>query len=286
MIPTLFGSSVAQINLLIDSVLATFLISGSVTWLYYSDRLMEFPLGVFGVALSTVILPNLSRKFAQQSPQAFSATLDWSLRLALVITIPSAVGLAALATPLLITMFQYQAFQLSDVEMTSLSLSAYAIGLPAFIAVKVLAPGYYARQDTKTPVRIAITAMVSNMVMNFIFVAVLISLSFKGPHMGLALASSLAAYINAGMLYRGLRQQAVYHPEPGWLRVMTAVLLASGLMLVALLWYSADTQTWAAESARDRAIRLSWLISGGVAVYFVTLFLAGFRKHHLEKGGV
>jgi len=286
MIPTLIGSSVAQINLLIDSVLATFLVSGSVTWLYYSDRLMEFPLGVFGVALSTVILPNLSRKFAEQSPQAFSATLDWALRLALVITIPSAIGLAALATPLLVTMFQYQAFQLSDVEMTSLSLSAYAVGLPAFIAVKVLAPGYYARQDTRTPVRIAIISMVSNMVMNFLFVGVLIAVAFKGPHMGLALASSLAAYINAGLLYRGLRRQAVYHPEAGWLRVVFAVLVASSSMLAALWWYSADIQIWAAESAMQRGTRLAWLVLGGMAVYFVTLFMAGFRKHHLEKGGV
>jgi putative peptidoglycan lipid II flippase len=286
MIPTLFGSSVAQINLLIDSILATFLISGSVTWLYYSDRLMEFPLGVFGVALSTVILPNLSRKFAEQSPQAFSATLDWALRLALVITIPSSIGLAALATPLLVTMFQYQAFQLSDVQMTSLSLSAYAIGLPAFIAVKVLAPGFYARQDTRTPVRIAIISMVSNMVMNFLFVGVLLGLAFKGPHMGLALASSLAAYINAGMLYSGLRRQAVYHPERGWMRLITAVMVASGCMLAVLWWYSADLQVWAAETATQRGTRLAWLVLGGSAVYFATLFLAGFRKHHLEKGGV
>lgn len=141
MIPTLLGSSVAQVNLLVDSVLATFLVSGSVTWLYYSDRLMEFPLGVFGVALSTVILPNLSRKFAQRSPEAFSATLDWALRLALIITMPAALGLTVLASPILITMFQYDAFQPSDVAMTALSLSAYALGLPAFIAVKVLAPG-------------------------------------------------------------------------------------------------------------------------------------------------
>ena len=149
MIPTLIGSSVAQVNLLLDMVIATFLVSGSVTWLYYSDRLLEFPLGVFGVALSTVILPNLSRKFASNNPQAFSATLDWALRLALIITLPAALGLMVLATPILITLFQYQAFQMSDVEMSALSLSAYAAGLPAFIAVKVLAPGFYARQDTK-----------------------------------------------------------------------------------------------------------------------------------------
>ncbi len=286
MIPTLVGSSVAQINLLIDSILATFLVSGSVTWLYYSDRLMEFPLGVFGVALSTVILPNLSRKFAQQTPQAFSATMDWALRLAVIITLPAAVGLAALATPLLITLFQYEAFLLSDVEMTALSLSAYALGLPAFIAVKVLAPGYYARQDTKTPVKIAITSMVSNMVMNFLFVGVLVSLSFKGPHMGLALASSLAAYINAGMLYRGLRKQGVYAPEPGWLRVSFAVTTACGLMLAFLLYHSVDAVTWAADPAHGRAQRLFITVAGGALVYFVALFLAGFRRHHLEKGAV
>lgn len=286
MIPTLIGSSVGQVNLLIDSVLATFLVSGSVTWLYYSDRLMEFPLGVFGVALSTVILPNLSRKFAQQSPQAFSATLDWALRLALVITIPAALGLAALATPLLITMFQYQAFLQSDVEMTALSLSAYALGLPAFIAVKVLAPGFYARQDTKTPVKIAITAMVSNMFLNFLFVWVLVSLSFKGPHMGLALASSLAAYINAGLLYRGLRRQGAYEPVHGWLRVIVAVSVASVCMLAALLYQSADAAVWAAESAMQRGMRLTVLVGGGVLIYFISLLLAGFRKHHLEKGAV
>jgi putative peptidoglycan lipid II flippase len=286
MIPTLFGSSVAQINLLIDSILATFLVSGSVTWLYYSDRLMEFPLGVFGVALSTVILPNLSRKFAEQSPQAFSATLDWALRLALVITIPAAVGLAALATPLLITMFQYQAFQSNDVAMTALSLSAYALGLPAFIAVKVLAPGFYARQDTRTPVKIAIISMISNMLMNFLFVGILISLSFQGPHMGLALASSLAAYINAAMLYRGLRHQRAYDPISGWFRVVIAVSIASCLMLAFLLYGSADALTWTGEPASGRARRLIILVVGGVLVYFISLFLAGFRRHHLEKGAV
>jgi len=238
------------------------------------------------VALSTVILPNLSRKFAQQSSRAFSATMDWALRLALVITIPSAVGLTALATPLLITMFHYQAFQLSDVEMTALSLSAYAMGLPAFIAVKVLAPGYYARQDTKTPVRIAITAMVSNMVMNFLFVGVLIAMAFKGPHMGLALASSLAGYLNAWLLYRGLRRQGAYAPEPGWLRVILAVFLASFCMLLVIWWFSAETSVWVTEPAIKRAARLAYLVGGGGLVYFLTLLIAGLRKHHLEKGGV
>jgi putative peptidoglycan lipid II flippase len=150
----------------------------------------------------------------------------------------------------------------------------------------VLAPGYYARQDTKTPVKIAITAMVSNMLLNFLFVGVLLAMSFKGPHMGLALASSLAAYINAGLLYRGLRLQGAYQPEPGWFRVSAAVLLASICMLAGIWWFSADATVWVAEPAAARAARLAWLVCGAVLVYFVALFLAGFRKHHLEKGAV
>ena len=284
MIPTLIGSSVAQINLLLDMVIATFLVSGSVTWLYYSDRLLEFPLGVFGVALSTVILPNLSRKFAAQNPQAFSATLDWALRLGLIITLPAALGLATLATPILITLFQYQAFQMSDVEMSALSLSAYAVGLPAFIAVKILAPGFYARQDTKTPVKIAITAMVSNMLLNFLFVGTLVMLEFKGPHTGLALASSVAAYVNAGLLYRSLRRHRAYQPVPGWGRVGFAVALGSVAMVAALLWQLGDVQGWADAIAVSRATRLSGLILLGVIVYGLVLLGAGLRKHHLLKG--
>ena len=284
MIPTLIGSSVAQINLLLDMVIATFLISGSVTWLYYSDRLLEFPLGVFGVALSTVILPSLSRKFAAQNPRAFSATLDWALRMALIITLPAALGLAVLATPILITLFQYQAFQMSDVEMSALSLSAYAAGLPAFIAVKVLAPGFYARQDTKTPVKIAITAMVSNMLLNFLFVGTLLLIEFKGPHTGLALASSAAAYINAGLLYRGLRRQGTYCPEPGWARVSVAVMLGGLAIVVALMWQFGDLQQWTDAAALARAARLTGLILFGVFVYSGVVIAGGLRKHHLVKG--
>ena len=286
MIPTLVGSSVAQVNLLIDSVLATFLISGSVTWLYYSDRLLEFPLGVFGVALSTVILPNLSRKFALQSVQSFSATMDWALRLALIITFPAALGLAVLASPILITMFQYDAFTQGDVEMTALSLSAYALGLPAFIAVKVLAPGYYARQDTRTPVRFAIISMVSNMFLNFLFVGTLLAVHFHGAHTGLALASSVAAYINASMLYRGLRRQGAYLPEPGWNRVFVAVLVACALMVAGLLWRYGSLPEWFAAPAGTRIRMLAELIVGACLVYAVALFGAGLRKHHLEKGAV
>jgi len=284
MIPTLIGSSVAQINLLLDTVIATFLISGSVSWLYYSDRLLEFPLGVFGVALSTVILPNLSLKFARQNPHGFSATLDWALRLALIITLPAALGLAVLASPILVTLFQYEAFRMSDVDMSALSLSAYAIGLPAFIAVKVLAPGFYARQDTRTPVKIAITAMVSNMLLNLLFVVSLTYAGFRGPHMGLALASSVAAYINAGLLYRMLRRQGAYRPETGWPRVLLAVGVGCTAMAAVLVWLNGPPAEWATWGAASRGYRLAFLIVAGIVVYVIATLAGGLRLRHLEKG--
>jgi putative peptidoglycan lipid II flippase len=284
MIPTLIGSSVAQINLLLDTVIATFLISGSVSWLYYSDRLLEFPLGVFGVALSTVILPNLSLKFARQNPHGFSATLDWALRLALIITLPAAFGLAVLAAPILTTLFQYEAFQMSDVDMSALSLAAYAAGLPAFIAVKVLAPGFYARQDTRTPVKIAITAMVSNMLLNLLFVVSLTYVGFRGPHMGLALASSVAAYINASLLYRMLRRQGAYRPEAGWARVLLAVGFGCLAMVAVLAWLSDPPAQWAAWGASSRTYRLVFLIVLGAVVYVLATLAGGLRLRHLAKG--
>jgi putative peptidoglycan lipid II flippase len=284
MVPTLIGSSVAQVNLLFDSIIATFLVSGSVSWLYYSDRLLEFPLGVFGIALATVILPNLSRKHAQKSPEAFSATLDWALRLALLITLPAATGLAVLATPILMTLFQYQAFDVSDVAMSSLSLMAYATGLPAFIAVKVLAPGYYARQDTKTPVKIAITAMVSNMGLNLLFVGLLIHWQFQGPHAGLALASSVAAYLNAGLLYRGLRKQQHYQPAADWLRLSLSVIFACVMMAAVIHWWLPEASVWVESDAVWRAGNLAVVISLGALAYAISVLLAGVRPSQFVRG--
>ncbi len=284
MIPTLFGSSVAQVNLLVDSIIATFLVTGSVSWLYYSDRLLEFPLGVLGIALATVILPNLSRKHAQASAAEFSATLDWALRLAMIITVPAAVGLLILAEPILITLFQYDAFQAGDVRMSAYSLIAYSLGLPAFIAVKVLAPGYYARQDTRTPVKIAVAAMVTNMVLNPIIVGLLLYQGFDGPHAGLALASSIAAYLNAVLLYRGLRKRDVYTPERGWVRIWIAVLLACTAMGSLLLFMTHDTQSWLRADAVLRVKNLSLSIAFGGLVYTFTCMLTGLKKHDLLRG--
>ncbi len=284
MIPTLFGSSVAQVNLLFDSIIATFLVTGSVSWLYYSDRLLEFPLGVLGIALATVILPSLSQKHARASADEFSATLDWALRLALIITVPAAVGLAILAEPILITLFQYDAFQPEDVHMSALSLVAYSAGLPAFIAVKVLAPGYYARQDTRTPVKIAVAAMVSNMALNLLFVGLLLYYGFEGPHAGLALASSAAAYLNAVLLYSGLRKQAVFMPEAGWLRLWSAVILGSATMGALLLFMTRDVESWLQAGAALRVKNLGLSILFGVIAYIFASMVTGLKKHDLLRG--
>ncbi len=284
MIPTLFGSSVAQVNLLFDSIIATFLVTGSVSWLYYSDRLLEFPLGVLGIALATVILPNLSQKHAQANPAEFSATLDWALRLAVIITVPAAVGLIILAGPILITLFQYDAFQPDDVRMSAYSLVAYSVGLPAFIAVKVLAPGYYARQDTRTPVKIAIVAMVTNMAFNLLFVGLLLHKGFAGPHAGLALASSMAAYLNAILLFRGLRKDHVYVPERGWIRLCVTVILGSVTMAALLLFMTHDTNSWLQADAILRVKNLALSITFGIVIYIFTCMIVGLKKHDLVRG--
>jgi len=284
MIPTLIGSSVAQINLLFDTLIASFLIVGSVSWLSYSDRLMEFPIGVFGVALSTVILPSLARKHTATDTQAFSATIDWALRLALVITIPAAVALAVLAVPLLATMFQYQAFSANDVYMSSLSLMAYAAGLPAFIAIKVLAPGFYARQDTTTPMKIGIFALLINMVFNLAFVGSMLWLDIPGAHAGLALASGVSAWLNAGLLYYQLRKQGHYQPEQGWLRVITAITAASLLMAIGLYFISPSLSSWGEFPVLSRISWLSTLIISGVLIYALASLLFGLRIQDLKRG--
>ncbi len=279
MIPAIFGSSVAQINLLLDTLIASFLVTGSVTWLYFSDRLVEFPLGVFGIALATVILPSLSRQHAAASPEAFSRTLDWALRWVLIVGTPAMVGLFLLAGPMLATLFQYGEFSQHDVEMAARSLMAYSIGLMGFILVKVLAPGFYARQDTKTPVKIGIIAMVSNMIMNLILV-------FPLAHAGLALATSLSAFLNAYLLFRVLRREGVYRPVAGWLTLMLQVLVAN-LAMAALLWWGAgDLQTWFAWNGWQRSMQLLlWVAAGGV-LYFAVLLLGGvkFRQLWQQKG--
>ncbi len=278
MTPALFGVSVSQINLLLDTVLASFLASGSVSWLYYSDRLVELPLGVFGIAIATVILPALSKRHADQSRDHFARMLDWALRMVLLIGLPSALALVLLAEPLLISLFHYGAMTDHDVVMASRSLRAYALGLLAFMLIKVLAPGYFARQDTKTPVKIGIIAMFANMAMNLALIVPL-------AHAGLALATALSAFLNAGLLGIGLYRQGVLRFQPGWGRYAMQVVGGCLLMGIGLWWLSPDWHTWVTWNALHRAGMLAALVIGGVVVYFGWLALSGIRLRDFRLRG-
>lgn len=275
MLPALFGVSVSQINLLLDTILASLLVTGSVSWLYYSDRLVELPLGVFGIAIATVILPSLSRQHAQADQAAFGRLLLWGLRLVFLIALPAALGLALLAEPLLTTLFQYGAMSAQDVTMAAMSLRAYALGLVAFMLIKVLAPGFYARQDTRTPVRIGVKAMLANMLLNLLLV-------WHLAHTGLALATALSAFLNAYWLYQGLRQAGVLtHVSELWPYLLK---LSLGLVALALgVLVSAQPFTWWLEATWwMRVLTLAMQIGLGAAAYFVVLWLLGIRWQLLK----
>ena len=276
MLPALFAVSVVQINLLLDTVLASFLQTGSISWLYYSDRLMEFPQGVLGVALATVILPALSRNHAADDPRVFNQTLDWGLRTTMILGIPAAVGLAVLAGPMIATLFLSERFDLHDVFMARQSLVAYAAGLLAFILIKVLAPGYYARQDTRTPVKIGIIAMVVNMAFN-------LALIFPLKHAGLALATSLSAFVNAGLLYHGLRKAGVYRPSSDWPRLWLRIGFASGVMAAVIGLLAPELAQWAQWSVWRRAVQLLLWIAIGAGSYFAALLALGLRLRDLSR---
>ncbi|WP_353405750.1 murein biosynthesis integral membrane protein MurJ [Pseudoteredinibacter isoporae] len=282
MAPAIFGVSVSQINLLLDTVLASLLPLGSVTWLYFSDRLAELPLGVFGIAVATVILPSLSRQHSADKPEQFSATMDWALRLVLLIAVPAALALILLAEPILTTLFQYGKYSAEDILMASWSLRAYAFGLVAFMLIKILAPGYFSRQDTKTPVKYGIIAMVSNMALNIAFVWPLYTYMNLG-HVGLALATSCSAFINAGLLLSGLRRDRVYRAEPGWWAFALRMLVANVAMAAVLLYLNAQWQDWYQWGWWQRTYTMLALVLAGLCSYALVLVLAGVRPKHLKQ---
>ena len=282
MLPAIFGSSVAQINILFDTLIASFLVTGSISWLYYSDRLMEFPLGVFGIALATVILPHLSRQHAAESKEEFSATLDWAMRLVVLIALPSAVGLFLLAGPMLTTIFFGGRFNAGDVDMATISLMAYSFGLLGFTLVKVLAPGYFARQDIRTPVRIGVIALIANMVLNVLIVVPWVRSGAPGPHAGLAVATSLSAFLNAGMLWRGLYKNGVWRPRPGWRRFLIQVAVASVVMGMLLYAFIDPAGAWMAADLWTRCIWLAMSVGGGAVGYVAALFAVGLRPASLR----
>ncbi|MFV1872087.1 MAG: murein biosynthesis integral membrane protein MurJ [Oleiphilus sp.] len=276
MVPALFGVSVSQINLLLDTILASFLQTGSVSWLYYSDRLAELPLGIFGIAIATVILPSLSLQHAAQSRQAFSDTIDWALRIVILMGVPAALALILLAEPLVAALFYYGELTQNDVFMSALSLRAYALGLLAFMLIKVLAPGYFSRQDMKTPVKIGIWAMTANMVFNLILIWPL-------QHTGLALATALSSWMNALWLLSGLIKRDVYHKSAGWGMFVFRILVANLTMLALVTFFNPSTTDWFAMTAWERAGQLAGLVFLGLASYFVVLVLSGMKLKTLFK---
>ena len=274
--PALIGVSVSQISLLINTIFASFLKTGSVSWLYYADRLMEFPSGMLGVALGTILLPSLSKYHASANHREYSELLDWGLRLTLLLAAPAALALAILAVPLSATLFHYGAFTADDVLQTRQALVAYSIGLVGMILVKVLAPGFYARQNVRTPVKIAVISLVATQAMNLAFIGWL-------QHAGLALSIGLAACLNAALLYRGLRRHEVYQPQAGWLAFSLKLLAALAVMGGALWFATGSTSEWLRYPLIERVTRLTALVGLGAGVYFATLWTLGFRLKDFKQ---
>jgi putative peptidoglycan lipid II flippase len=276
MAPAAFGVSVSQISLLINQVFASFLQTGSVSWLYYADRLMELPAGVLGVAVGTILLPSLSKYHAQAKPEEYARLLDWGLRITVLLAIPSAAGLAVLALPLITSLFHYGRFGAEDVWMTRQALVAYSVGLVGLIAVKILAPGFYARQNVVTPVKIGLLTLFATQAMNLVFIGPL-------KHAGLALAIGLGACLNAGLLYRGLRRSGVYHPVPGWAGFFLKVAVSVAVMVV-VLWLAMGNPEWWLAAGWERKIpAVLGLVCLGSAVYGGCLFAFGFRPRHFSR---
>ena len=278
MAPAVLGVSVSQVSLLINTVFASFLDTGSVSWLYYADRLMEFPAGMLGAALGTILLPSLSKYHASDNHDEYSRLLDWGLRLTLLLAAPAAVALAIIAVPLITTLFHHGAFTADDVFRTREALVAYSIGLVGLILVKVLAPGFYARQNIRTPVRIALIALVATQTLNLLLIGPL-------KHAGLALSIGLAACLNAVLLYRGLRRQGIYAPQPGWPVFCAKLLLALGTLGATLIALSGNASDWLGFGAFERVARLSIIVVTAGGVYFATLWLTGFRLRDFRRRG-
>jgi len=275
MIPALFGVSIAQLNLMVDSIFASFLQVGSVSWLYFTDRLTDFPLGVFGVAIATVILPHLSRKHSEQNPVLFSRALDWGLRSILLIGIPAGLALALFAMPLIACCFAYGKFHVIDLLQTQKSLITLAAGVPAFMMVKVLASGFYARQDISTPVKVGAFAMVVNTLLCSVFI-------FYMAHAGLTLASALAGYVNCGMLLVILIKRGVYKPSPGWVKYGIQLAIANSAVVVYLIFANGSVSYWLSFPPLMRLTLLMAHVTAVVVLYILILGITGLRVSHFR----
>jgi len=274
--PAILGVSVSQISLIINTIFASFLAAGSISWMYYADRLMELPSGVLGVALGTILLPALSRTHASNDSHGYARLLDWGLRLCFLLVLPCALALALLSEPLTVSLFQYGKFTAFDAQMTQRALIAYSVGLLGIILVKVLAPGFYARQNIRTPVKIALFTLVVTQLMNLAFI-------FPLRHAGLALAISLGACVNAGLLYWQLRKQQLFEPQPGWGVFLGKLIAAVLVMSAVLLGVMHFMPPWEQGEMLARLVRLGILVAAGVVAYFGMLALLGFRLRDFAR---
>ncbi|WP_413283802.1 murein biosynthesis integral membrane protein MurJ [Vibrio sp. MA40-2] len=275
MIPALFGVSVSQINLLLDTFIASFLATGSISWLYYSDRLLEFPLGLFGIAIATVILPALSRNHVDAHSEGFRNTMDWGIRMVLLLGLPAMLGLMVLAKPMLMVLFMRGEFSAYDVQQASMSLFAYASGLLNFMLIKVLAPGYYSRQDTKTPVKYGIIAMTANMGFNVIF-------AYFYGYVGLAMATALSAFVNMALLYRGLHIAQVYRCSKQTILFVCRLFISGAVMVYVLSWQLPVMSVWLEWELFERVKMLTLLIFSGALSYLLAAVILGVRPRHIS----
>ena len=284
MLPTLFSSSVAQVNLLVGTVFASLLADGSQDWLYYSDRLVEFPLGLFGVAIGTVILPHLSRRFAAHDQAGYSQSLDWGLRLVLLVGWPAGLGLMFLAEPITATVYNYGRFTAHDTQMAAWALMAMSIGVPAFMASKVLLPAFYARQDTKTPMRAALWTVGTNVGLTIAIVTPLAMNQTMGAHAGIAFATAVAGVVNAVWLFIALRRQQLFTAAAGWPAYLFKLLFAGLAMVASLVALRLWTGDWSSLAALNRVVTLLAAVAMGAIVYGAVLLICGLRPRHLRDG--
>lgn len=276
--PAMFGVSISQISLIMNGIIASFFVAGSVSWLYYADRLMEFPSGMLGAALGTILLPSLSKCYASNNLVEYSKLLDWGLRLTVMLALPAALALGLIAVPILATFFQRGAFAGHDVVMTSHALMGYSVGLIGILLVKILAPAFYAKQDIRTPVKIGIVTLIVTQLMNLLFVY-----GLQLHHAGLALSIGLGACMNSAILFYFLRTRNIYQPEPGWAKFFGKITVALAALGVTLWLGMGTEQSWLTNSGWARIGRLTLLITGGVAAYFAALAVLGFRPKDFSK---
>jgi putative peptidoglycan lipid II flippase len=280
MLPALFGVSVTQINLLLNTIWASFMQDGSVSWLYSAERMTELPLGLIGVAIGTVILPSLSARHAEQDQAKFKSMIDWAAKIIMLVGIPASIALFMLSTPIIQALFQRGEFTLEDTHMTALALQCMSAGVISFMLIKVFAPGFYAQQDTKTPVRVGLMAVAANAILNVVFIGFFKLIDWHAEHMALALASSGSALVNAGMLYFYLHKRNIYRFGAHWKKLGFQFLVANITMIAALAyaltWYQGDIAQWL------RIAEVVGLCILGVAAYVIGLLITGFRPRHLK----